>query len=56
MLCWAELSDGCLATTQLILYAAIALTGDHCVLQSVDHPANIFVSLQKKKGLIKEAL
>lgn len=52
VLCGAELSDGCLATTQLILYAGIALTGDHHVLQSVDHPANHFFpssSLQTQK-------
>lgn len=46
MLCWAELSYGCLATTQLILYAGIALTEDHWVLQSVDHPANLLFFLQ----------
>lgn len=36
----AELSDGCLATIQIIFYAGVALTEDDYVLQSVDHPAN----------------
>lgn len=43
MLYWTELSDRCLATTKQILYSGIALTEDHCVLQSVDHPANHFL-------------
>lgn len=47
MLCRAELSDGCLATAQLILYAGIALTGVHGVLQSVDDPENLFFFSEK---------
>lgn len=54
----AELSDGCLATIQIIFYAGVALTEDDYVLQSVDHPVNpsFFFNNLTKKMWIKGAV